>query len=156
VLGQKGLVYVVRDGYLLVTTRDKAAHELQTVVYNVADLIGDDDSGQLRSTLIDTIRSCVAYDTWALNEKGPGQIKSFQALLIVSQTAEVHVEIERLLATMRQSLDLPQVAAAGELFAPQIADPLKGEEGQSEFLEPQPATPTPASATEPGDADPFS
>jgi hypothetical protein len=156
VLSQKRLAYVVRDGYLLITTRDKAAHEPQTVVYNVADLIGDDDSGQLRSTLIDTIRSCVAYDTWALNDKGPGQIKSFQTLLIVSQTAEVHVEIERLLATMRQSLDLPQVATVGELIEPQLAEPLQVEEGQTEFLERQPATPTPASATEPGGADPFS
>lgn len=155
-LGQKGLAYVVRDGYLLITSRDKADHELQTVVYNVADLIGDDDSGQQRNALMDSIRSCVAYDTWALNEKGPGQLKSFQTLLIVSQTAEVHAEIDRLLAIMRESLKLPQVATADKHFELQLAEPLHSEERRLEFLEPQPAMPAPASATEPNAADPFS
>lgn len=98
------LAYVIRDGYLLITTSDVAAHELHAVVYNVRDLVGDDINRQEINALIDALDSCVAPNTWTGDRGGYGEIKPLRGgILVISQTDEVLEKIDQLLASIRET-----------------------------------------------------
>lgn len=113
------LAYVIRDGYLLITTSDVAAHELHAVVYNVHDLVGDDVDRQEIHALIDVIDSCVAPDTWAGNRGGFGEIKPLRGgILVISQTDEVLEKIDQLLTSIRETQ--AQLKAAENGSRPQV------------------------------------
>ena len=55
--------------------------------------------------LIELITSIVKPDSWD-DVGGPGTIDAFNGLLVVSQTAEVHQSVERLLDMLREAADL--------------------------------------------------
>jgi hypothetical protein len=114
------LTYVVRDGIVLVTTPEEANARLRTRVYPVSDLLyglvphgnptADHDS------LIDLITSGVAPTTWD-DVGGPGACTGYGETIVVSQTDEVHDEVERLLAALRLSRSLHQAWQGGTLTA---------------------------------------
>jgi hypothetical protein len=108
------LTTVQRNGYLLITTPEEAQCKLSTRFYNVLDLVllrqnasqnvitADFDS------LLDLIQATVAPTTWA-QVGGPGCIDVFDApchvLLVVSQTDEVHGEVEQLLTKLHARVE---------------------------------------------------
>jgi hypothetical protein len=109
----KQLTYVIRDEVLIVTTPEEAESELVACVYDVRDLIGRNQGNKNLTTLVDTITSCVARETWATNGKGTAEIKALQpGLLVIAQTQAVHDEIGKLLALIRETVHQPNRDAA--------------------------------------------
>ena len=117
-LGQLDLSFFVRSDVLILSTPEEAENHLETVVYPVADLVATlprDPFGKHREyldfdTLIETITSAVAPDTWD-EVGGAGAIEAFPASrsLVISQVRHVHREIRALLANLRQSRTMQQV-----------------------------------------------
>lgn len=132
VLGELDMTYVVRDGFLLLTTKTEAENMLVTKIYPVADLVAKSDfqpptPGARREAdyrmLTHAIESTVATDTWQ-DVGGPGSIASFRNgdSLVISQTTEVHEEIAELLATLRKTRDKQRAVAAAIARRAQPAD----------------------------------
>jgi serpin B len=100
-LGQLGLAWTIRDESLVISTHEKLSQRLELRVYEVADLIDEDDH---IDSLIDGIKSTVAPTSWN-DVGGPGSfadyIRGGAELLIVSQTREVQEEIAELLTALR-------------------------------------------------------
>ncbi|HEX4132370.1 MAG TPA: hypothetical protein VHZ24_20235 [Pirellulales bacterium] len=110
------------DGSILITTRTVA--DLTTVVrvYPVRDLVEFEFPTYVTEdycTLIDAITGSVVPQTWS-DVGGAGSIKQFPlgSALIVSQTREVHEQVENLLAMLRQARDV-QGGARPRVAAPQ-------------------------------------
>ena len=87
--------------------RKRQSEKPFTRVYAVADLVvpkGSDPSTAVADfdTLIDLITSTIEQDTWD-TVGGPGAIEAFPAnsSLVISQTRDIHEEIENLLKQMR-------------------------------------------------------
>ena len=105
-LGDFELTYIVLDEVLLVTTVGAGENELTNVLYPVGDLLQKNRKGIICNgeydQLIEAIRSCVAFESWD-DTSGPGSIAYFsqRALLVVSQTEEVHEKIAGFLAQVR-------------------------------------------------------
>ncbi|OYV84852.1 MAG: hypothetical protein B7Z73_14665, partial [Planctomycetia bacterium 21-64-5] len=131
-LGQLDLTYVVRDGYLLITSKTEAENMLRIRVYPVRDLVTLD--GEFRppqppdqhghedyAGLIELITSTVAPHTWD-EVGGPGSIKEYRNShsITIAQTEEVNEEIVELLSALRRVRDL-QLAAAKA--APRVVQP---------------------------------
>jgi hypothetical protein len=104
-----GLTYVVRDEVLQITSSEEAEKTMLTKIYLVSDLVRcRDKQGEEWAdydTLIDTIMSSVAPQTWD-SVGGPGGIQRMTlyqnvSVLVVSQTEEVHEQIEDLLRALR-------------------------------------------------------
>jgi hypothetical protein len=90
------------EAILISTLEELESPELRPVVlYPVHDLIGfpEDDS----TYLIDLIEMCVAPESWGA-VGGPSELLCVRGWLIVPQVLYVHVQIERLLADLRQTL----------------------------------------------------
>jgi hypothetical protein len=92
---------------LVVTTREGHDEELLVRVYPVADFLvdsgnGDFSQGEGFGPLIETIGSTVAAETWDF-VGGQGSIRLVPAAgaMAVSQTREVHEELEHLLYALR-------------------------------------------------------
>ena len=104
VLHDMGLTWVVRDEVLTVTTREKAQENLVVVAYPLPRGLGDGRPADGQS-MIDLIQSTVAAQTWDV-VGGPGAIKPLESagelLLIVSQTSEIHDEVENLLRRVHE------------------------------------------------------
>ncbi len=104
------LTYVIRDEVLLITSKAKAEKLRTTRVYDVADLVVCQDSKAKLwddyATLIDVIRETVCPQSWHTNG-GKGTIKGASMaaarVLVVSQTQQVHEEIEALLKELRSA-----------------------------------------------------
>lgn len=120
------LTYLVRDGYLLITTKAEAEALLSVKAYPVGDLLGADDglcpplapgdrmgavSGDFQQ-LIETITTTVSPTTWD-DVGGPGTIQEVRPsdALAIGQTEEVHREIVELLASLRVVRDKQLKAA---------------------------------------------
>jgi tetratricopeptide (TPR) repeat protein len=101
------LTYIIKDGVVLITTPERAESELETRIYPVGDLVlpsGSTDGSQADfDSLIDLITSTIKPTSWD-EVGGPGSIKPFATNMTVtlSQTQEVHEEIEALLERLRQ------------------------------------------------------
>lgn len=132
VLGELDMTYVVRDGFLLLTTKTEAENMLVTQIYPVADLVAKSDfqpptpRGRTEAdyrALIHAIESTVATNTWQ-DVGGPGEIASFRNgdSLVISQTDDVHVEIAELLSTLRKTRDKQRAVAAAIARRAQPAD----------------------------------
>jgi hypothetical protein len=81
---------------------------LEVKVYRVDDLIGDGVNASPYSAdadaLIDVIVASVAYESWAVNGTGQGEINSFPpGMLVISQTSRVQTEVQNLLDVLRQN-----------------------------------------------------
>ncbi len=103
------LCYVVDEGYVLVTSPDKAAEKLQTRCHDVrgvVDFPDEFDSEQLDSefrTLADVVVATIAPDTWA-EVGGEGSISAFprKGVIVCSNTLDVHNEIDAFLKVSRK------------------------------------------------------
>ena len=114
-LHELNLTYVIQNEVLLITTPEEAENQLETKVYPVADLVlpagastempEPPEGGAAYAdfdSLIQLLTCTVNPDTWD-DVGGPGSIAPFENGLsvVVSQTQEVHEEIEDLLKQMR-------------------------------------------------------
>lgn len=122
-LKQLELTFVLRDEVLLITTPEEGEMSLQTRIYPVGDLVSGvlspprHDSVNFQQAnydaLINLTEATVAPSTWS-EVGGPGAMEAAPAfgLVVVSQTGEVHREIEDLFAKLRAKI--PAKAAAQE------------------------------------------
>ncbi|MGD0900833.1 MAG: DUF4974 domain-containing protein [Thermoguttaceae bacterium] len=126
-LDELGLKYVIHNEVLLITSPTRAESEefLITKVYDVSDLViplqdhpyhatlpgawrleVPSTAGPTRNrpdydSLIDLIGQCVAPNSWPAGTGPPGGIAAYDLSLVISQSREVHDEIEALLARIR-------------------------------------------------------
>ncbi len=109
-LREMDLTYVVRDEVLKITTPEEAENELDTRLYAVSDLAYDGKPPVLVTgptsqfeMLFEVIGSVVAPDTWD-SVGGAGNMEPYDpwGTVVISQTDEVHDQIEALLATIRR------------------------------------------------------
>jgi hypothetical protein len=99
--GQQGLIAVIQDEVLLVTTKERAESILEPRVYGVLDLITSKNDAEFDyDPLIDMITGTVATQTWS-ELGGPSTIEGMHGNLVISQTEAVHQLITELLATLR-------------------------------------------------------
>lgn len=101
-----GLTFIAAHEVLTVTTRDEAHGHPVIVTYPLPRGFGDSRLPDFEST-INLIHSTVAADTWDC-VGGTGTIQPLEAaecpLLVVSQTCDVHEEIESLLRGIHERL----------------------------------------------------
>ncbi len=108
-LRQFDLVYIVRDGFLLITSEDEALSIESIRIYPVGDLLQPVKANpQLPPTtieqLIEVIAGAVAYDGCIYDGGGIGSIEPLQpGLLVISQTDQSHAQIAELLAALRRA-----------------------------------------------------
>jgi hypothetical protein len=103
-----GLTWLIRDRAVVITTAEDAESELDLRVYPVGDLVRPAEGtaqGEDYDSLIDTITSTIQPNSWDA-VGGPGAIQGLDQMLVVSQTREVHEQIERLLADVRLAGEL--------------------------------------------------
>jgi hypothetical protein len=121
------LTYIIQDEVLLITTPDEAEQQLHVCVYDVRDLRELTKVDDIK-TLVDTIVSCVASETWAKNGGGEAEIRTLgPGLLVVSQTQAVHDEVRKLLETIRATAAAPTEAAAATAPPMHPAAPAAGQ-----------------------------
>ena len=117
------LKWIIRDECIILTTPEEAESEVLTVIYPVADLVfpaGQDGSpdamGQADyESLVDSISEIVHPYAWEY-VGGVGSIEPYPVVrsLIISNTEEVHEEVEALLAQLRQAEAQQREAEAEE------------------------------------------
>jgi hypothetical protein len=90
VASSRGMVYVVEDGQILVTTPPKRHSVLETVRYNVADLTGQDPVGA--AELVELLEKLVMPDSWQA-AGGRGTLQMDRGTLVVVQTALVQRQV---------------------------------------------------------------
>jgi hypothetical protein len=102
-LKQQHLTYLIEDEVLLITTPEDADTHLATCVYDVRDLLtGKDDSAEL-AALADTVKSCVAPQTWSENGGGDAVIRPLKpGLLAITQSEPAQEQIHELLDAIRR------------------------------------------------------
>ncbi|HEX5445759.1 MAG TPA: hypothetical protein VFW87_18175, partial [Pirellulales bacterium] len=137
-LGEYELTYVVRDGYLLITSKTEAENLLVSKVYQVGDLVATKSDFQTPSrsarrsdpyrTLMQMVSETIAPDTWD-DVGGPGSIEAFRngESLVISQTSEAHEEIAEFLAALRKTRDKQRAVAAAIARRPEKADDARPE-----------------------------
>lgn len=109
-LGALDLAWMNR-GTIVITTPERQSSEMVTRVYPVADLVamrGEDDNDIWLDydSLIESVTTTTQPTTWD-EVGGPGSIAPYPAAaaLVVSQTREVHEEVETLLRSLRAARD---------------------------------------------------
>jgi hypothetical protein len=117
------LTFVLRDRVLLITTPEEAEACPITRVYPVADLVLGSDSlpawfsnpfgGGDFDSIIEVITSNVAPTTW-VDVGGFGGIEAAtkSMSLVISQTRDVHDQVEQLLARIRKTVQTQEFAEA--------------------------------------------
>ncbi len=132
-LGELKLGFVVKNRVLLVTSQDRAAKELVTVIYPVSDLVS---AGNDFKSLVDTITATIRPKSW--NSKGgPGAVIAMESrnCLVVSQTQDVHEEIAELLEKLRETGSPWGVPAQASPFG--SADPNSHPQSATGFSRPK-------------------
>jgi hypothetical protein len=112
ILGEAALAYVIEDNVLLITTPEDAGSQLVTHVYDCRDLLalpplaGNRSSLRGRSTedLLDLIMTIVQPDSWCEGNNCP--VADFKGLLIISQTHEIHEDVEKFLNQLHEASGL--------------------------------------------------
>ncbi len=106
-LDELELTCVIHNEVLLITSRAKAASNkfLETRAYAVQDLASPDRDGAVDLQPLKAVLATIAPETWSANN-GNGDIAAFvvgdRALLVVSQTQEVHEQIASVLDMLRR------------------------------------------------------
>jgi hypothetical protein len=110
ILGPLDMRYVMRDGVLILTSAEKAANDLTTVVYPVRGLValmdrsGTADELNVRHELAETILRTIAPPTWDGNQSGIHIRPSVMpGALVCMQTDDVHHQIDDFLSRLRQT-----------------------------------------------------
>jgi hypothetical protein len=145
VLAELDLNFTVRDNVILISTPEDIESRLATRVYPVLDLVTQRKYSSTSApsaatadydSLIELITATIKPDSWD-DVGGPGSIDALDnaAVLTISQTRDVHREIENLLGSLRRakayqgisSLPAPRIvsrrAAAQPLDATRLATP---------------------------------
>lgn len=103
------LTWMVRDGLLILTTPEVVESHLVTRIYNVRDLMAksyraDGSTSYDFDSLIELITGTVTPNAWDA-VGGPGSVKEFtndfDVALVISQTDNVHREIDDLFRLLR-------------------------------------------------------
>ena len=117
ILDSHELTFYVRDGRVVITTKDDASVRTVVRVYSVNDLIHRDNEAEQGpgdyDSLIDLITTIVRPSTWD-EVGGPGSISPYQGTLVVAQTNAVHDAIRGVLAALRESRVQQHQHAASE------------------------------------------
>lgn len=105
------VTWIIRNEVILITTQEEAESQVETRLYPVLDLVaasGATPDKAVRGehdydTLIDTITTTIEPDSWD-EVGGPGTIAEYPGAgaLVISQTAEIHEQVERVLAAIRR------------------------------------------------------
>ena len=103
------LNWMIEDEALVILTQDKANASNRTRIYLVRNLVQSRSGMEVEEdpdSLIELITSTGMTQTWS-DVGGPGTLQYFPnaGTLVVTQTREVHDQIERLLVTLRQARD---------------------------------------------------
>jgi hypothetical protein len=100
------LTWTVVDDALKVTTREAAAEELMTHVFEVTDLCEESPDA-----LIDPIQNAIYWDSWGADQGGIGSIRPDKSgagsFLVVSQTIAQQRRIQGLLDSLRRLKAIP-------------------------------------------------
>lgn len=99
------LTWIIRNETLVITTPEQAESELETRIYPVRDLVLIEREHTVEAdfdSLIELIRSTIQADSWDY-DGGPAAIGPDvgSLSLVISQTQQVHRQIEPLLTTLR-------------------------------------------------------
>ena len=116
VLGDLKLAWTFRNEVIVITTPEDAESMLETRLYPVLDLVAPgsktDEEFDDYDTLIDTITTTVEPDSWD-DVGGPGTIAEYPVVgaLVISQTTEIHEQVEKLLASLRRVRSIQGIPA---------------------------------------------
>jgi type II secretory pathway component HofQ len=118
------LDFTVDHEVIRVTSPAEVEQTVTVRVYEVLDLLHPKQLEESMHRLSNVVMQTIAPDTWELFG-GPGQLCSYQGLLVVNNTDDIHGDIKQLLQQMRTSLEKmggPQIvsrkcAAAGRVEA---------------------------------------
>jgi prepilin-type processing-associated H-X9-DG protein len=103
VSGFADLGFVVRDGVITISTKESLPAILETRVYDISELVSKEEEADDIALLV---TSTVASDNW-YEAGGEGTVYTYQdKKLVVSQTYEVHREIQKLLQGLQTSPDM--------------------------------------------------
>lgn len=137
-LGELELTYTIRDESLSITTPEQADSALLVRVYPVADfavpappsLIVPEPYSRY-SVLLRLLAECVAPQTWEeVGGAGSALVYEPWGVLVVTQTQQVHEELELLLAALRKTRAVSATAGAAAEDATQAAVPIVVQQGQ--------------------------
>jgi hypothetical protein len=111
------LAFRVHDGVLQITSQAEYDNKLEVRVYPVGDIVAPFNKPEARDqadfdALIDVISNTIAPTSWD-TVGGPGSMGPHVQSLIVSQTADVHEQIEGLVRTLRSVQALQRKALGG-------------------------------------------
>lgn len=124
ILAPLQLTNIIEDEVLTVTTAAKAADLLETRVYDVLAIVGDDGFEDYAG-LIEVLTSCILPISWD-NVGGHGSVREFRAVhsLVVRQTQVIHEEITALLCELKRLVKRPPKTA----IPPAELDPIRDRE----------------------------
>ena len=86
------LAFVVRDEVVQITTPEESESRLATRVYDARTILQRMPPERLRELMLNTIKPNSWFDT----AHGPGDVEFYRGLMVVTQTDQIHEEIERL------------------------------------------------------------
>ena len=113
------MTYYLDNGVIIVTTQDEANSRLETQVYRVDDLICYPSVVKNKETsdidvkkpnkvdydsLVNLVTGTILPQTWDA-VGGPASICPYRGTLVISQTADAHHEIQKLLKDLRKSIN---------------------------------------------------
>ena len=102
ILNELDLTYRVDSEVLIITSIEEAETRLELVIYPVGDLLPPPRDGEFcHKAFMDMIVSKASPTSWD-EVGGPGSISGFRDAVVVSQTQEVHRQIDELLQELRQ------------------------------------------------------
>ena len=126
VLDDLKLTWTLRNEVVLITTPEDAESMLETRLYPVLDLVavaGTTPDKAMREvhdydTLIDTLTTTIEPDSWD-EVGGPATIAEYPGAgaLVISQTTEVHEQVEKVLAALRRVKQIQGIPALATLPA---------------------------------------
>jgi hypothetical protein len=119
-LGGNSFATFIRDGRVWITMRDRADEALETVVYDVADIVQGDK--QRSEDLADLVMNQTA-GYW-LDDDGVGGIMANPVpdLLVIRQTQPTHREVRELLAQPRSAMAAAQARGIPVVFGADLPD----------------------------------
>jgi hypothetical protein len=138
------LNWIIQDDVLVITTGAKAKEHIETHIYPVRDLVEVyDEQGVAEdyNSLIDVITSTISPPSWT-DAGGTGSVAAFSnsRALVISQTREVHEQLNALFAALRAARDQQGIAAAysSRESRRDVADDAADQLDESAEIEPQP------------------
>ena len=92
----RDLDWIIRDESVTITTRTAADQKLETAVYDVSNLVAEDNG---LTDLIDAIQSTIEPSAWE-SLGGEGSLRAVGNLLVIRQSQRMHDEVALLLVKL--------------------------------------------------------